>query len=382
MVRYTQTCPVLFGEGVISELGNEAKNLGITKAIVITDEFIIKVDGYKTCISSLKDAGIGIVEFTKCTADAPSDVVHEASKMAKEAQVDGVIGIGGGSSLDTAKGVNILFNNPEPVTQYFGEPQQNSGYPLICIPTAAGTGSEVTVFGVLKNSQTGAKGPAVFSTAVLALLDPLMTVTAPPGVTASTGMDAFTHAAESMTSKTENPKADLLALDAIRRIVKSLPIAYDNGNDLEARSEMLLASNLAGIAFNDAMINFGHAIAHSAGVQFGMAHGVCCALAIPEAMKYGAKVKPNKVRMIGEAMGLNFNGSENPEQIGNAVADACIKLMRKVQIPSFKAQGVSRDDLLGIADLVMSDIGFMFIPAPLSKNEVLGYLGATYDNYQ
>lgn len=382
MVRYSQTCPVIFGEGSVNELGNEAKGLGITKVIVITDEFIIKGDGYKTCIKSLKDAGIEVVEFTKCVADPPSDVVHEASRIAKEAKVNGVIGIGGGSSLDTAKGVNLLFNNPEPVTQYFGAPPQIPGFPLICVPTAAGTGSEVTIFGVLTNSQTGAKGPAVFSPASLAILDPVMTITAPPSVTASTGMDAFTHAAESMTSRTENPKADLLAFEAIRLIIKSLPKAFDDGSDIAARSDVLLASNFAGLAFNDAMVQFGHAIAHSMGVQFHTAHGVCCALAIPEAMKYSAKVKPNKVKMIGEAMGLCFGDSDSPGQIGDKVADACISLMKRVKIPSFKDLGISRDDLLGIVDLVMNDVGFLFIPAPISKEEVLGYLGSAYDNYQ
>ncbi|MCL2336374.1 MAG: iron-containing alcohol dehydrogenase [Firmicutes bacterium] len=382
MVRYSQVCPVIFGEGTSNELGNEAKNLGISKAIVVTDEFIIKGVGYQTCIKSLQEAGVGVVEYTQCQADAPSDVVHEAAKMAQEAQVNGVIGIGGGSSLDTAKGVNMLFNNPGPITQYFGQPPQKPGYPLICVPTTAGTGSEVTVFGVLKNSQTGEKGPAVFSPGSLALLDPLMTATAPPNVTAFTGMDAFTHAAESMTSKTENPKADLLALEAISLITRALPKAFANGNDLAARADMLLASNLAGIAFNDAMVNLGHAIAHSVGVRFHLPHGTGCALAIPVAMQYGAKVKPHKVKLIGQSMGLQLGESDSPEQIGNAVAAACRELMKKVQIPSFKELGVSRDDLLGIVDLVMSDIGFVFIPEPIAKEEVLSILGTAYDSYQ
>ena len=381
-MKYTQTCPVIFGEGSIKELGNEAKNLGITKAIIITDEIISKVDGYKAGIQSLKDAGVGVVEFTKCLADPPSDVVQEASKMAKEAKVDGVIGIGGGSPLDTAKGVNILFNNPDPVTQYFGAPPQTPGYPFIAVPTTAGTGSEVTVFGVLTNSQTGAKGPAVFSPASLAILDPVMTATAPPKITAETGMDAFAHAAEGFTSKMENPKADLLALEAIRLLCKSLPKAFDDGKDLAARADVILASNFAGIAFNDTMVQFGHAIAHSAGATFHLPHGVCCALSLPTAMRYSGTVKPEKVKKIGEVMGVSFSGSESPAQIGDKVADACIELLRRVKIPSFKDLGVSREDFTGMVDLVMSDIGFVFIPADIPKGQVLEYLQSAYDNYQ
>ena len=382
MVKYTQTCPVIFGEGAAKELGNEAKNLGVTKAIVVTDEIISKGDAYKSCVDSLKGAGIDVVEFTKCLADPPSDVVHDASRMAKGANVNGVVGIGGGSALDTAKGLNLLFNNPEPITQYFGGPPQTPGFPLILIPTAAGTGSEVTVFGVLTNSQTGAKGPAVFSPATLGILDPVMTISAPPGITAATGMDAFAHAAESIVSRTANPKADLLGLDAIKHIVHALPKAFDNGADIEARTEMLLASNFAGIAFNDAMVQLAHAIGHSVGVKYHIAHGIGCALGIPVAMTYSAKVLPEKVKMIGEAMGLSFDGSESAEQIGTIVTDACIKLMKRVKIPSFKELGYSKDDILSVIDLVMSDIAFMFIPAPIPKDEVLGYLAASYDNYQ
>ena len=381
MARYTQTCPVIFGEGAAKEAGNEAKALGITKAIIITDEIISKTDGYKTCIGSLTEAGIEAVEFTKCILDPPSDIVHDASRMAKNAGVNGVIGIGGGSAMDTAKGVNVLFNNPEPVTQYFGAPPKFPGYPLICIPTTAGTGSEVTVIGVLTNSQTGQKGPAVFSRAALAILDPVMTVTAPPKVTAETGMDAFSHAAECMSTKKENPRSDLLALEAIRLITKSLPRAFDDGSDIKARADMLIASNFAGIAFNDANVLLGHAIAHSAGTRFSLPHGLCCALALPEAMKYSAKIRPEKIKMVGEAMGLSFVGNESPEEIGGKVADACIKLLKRVKIPSFKEMGIQRDDLLGTADLVMSDICFTYMPVPISREEVLGYLGAVYDNY-
>ena len=381
MMRYSQVCPVILGEGIVKELGSEAKKLGITKAFVVTDEIIAKGDGYKTCMSSLKDAGIETVEFTKCLPDPPSDVVHEASRIAKEAKVNGVVGIGGGSALDTAKGVNILFNNPEPVTQYFGAPPQKPGYPLICIPTAAGTGSEVTIPGVLTNSQTGAKGPAVFSPATLGILDPTMTITAPPSITATTGMDAFAHAAESMVTIAENPKSDLLACEAIKRITRSLPKAFDNGSDMDARTDMLIASNFAGIAFNDGMVQLAHAIGHSVGAKFHIPHGIGCALGIPVTMTYSATVKPDKVKMIGEAMGLSFGVDEGGEQIGGKVSAACANLMKRVKIPSFKELGYSRDDLLGIVDLVMSDVAFNFMPSSVSKEEVLAYLGSAYDDY-
>ena len=382
MVKYTQACPVIFGEGAVKDLGNQAKDLGISKAIVLTDEPITKGDGYKTCIQSLKEADIGVVEFTQCAADSPTDVVVTASELAKKEKVDGVIGIGGGSVLDTAKGVNLLFNNPGSIVDYFGVPGLNPGYPLICIPTTAGTGSEVTLFGVLKNSQTGAKGPAVFSAATLAILDPMMTLTVPPPTTAATGMDAFAHAAEAMTSKTENPKADVLALEAIKLIAKSLPKAVADGGDMAARTDLLLASNFAGIAFGDAMIHLGHAIAHSAGVKFGLAHGLGCALGLPVAMEYAAKVKPNKVKLIGEAIGLSFGAGDSPEVIGNKVSEGIKNMLKTVKVPSLKDVGIARDDFLGMIELVMSDVGFWFLPEPISEEDALRYLEIAYDGYQ
>ena len=333
MVRFSPTCPVFFGEGVVNDLGNQVIGLGVSKVVVLTDEIIVKTDGYKLCIKSLKDVGIGVVEFTECIADSPSDVVHAASDLAKAEKVDGVVGIGGGSVLDTAKGVNLLFNNPAPVTDYFGVPAKKPGYPLICIPTTAGTGSEVTSVGVITNSQTGAKGPGVFSPVSLAILDPIMTVTLPPSITAATGMDAFSHAAEAMTSSIENPKADLLALDAIKRIAQSLPKAVENGNDMSARADLLLASNFGGLALSNALIQLGHAIAHSAGAKFHLSHGVCCALAIPVVMKYSAKVKTDKVKLIGEAIGLSFGADDNHDIIGDKVADGLWKLLKSVRIP-------------------------------------------------
>ena len=382
MMRYGQFCPVIFGEGAINELGEEAKKLGMTKVVVVTDAIIAGTDGYKTCVNSLKNAGVDFVEFTGCLPDPPSDVVQEASRFAISSNVNGVIGIGGGSTLDTAKGVNLLFNNPEPITQYFGMGPQKPGYPLICIPTTAGTGSEVTPIGVITNTQTGDKGPGIFSFASLAIADPEMTLTAPPYVTATTGMDALSHAAEAMTSNCSNPKSDLLAIEAIKRITAALPKAFDDGTDIQARSDLLFGSNLAGIAFSDARLQLGHSMAAAVGMKFHLAHGLGCALSLQQAMKFAAKVIPERVKMVGEAMGISFTGDESPEQIGCIVSDECGALMKRVKIPSYKELGISRDDLLEAVDFAMNDACFSSIPAPLSRDEVIEYLGASYDDYQ
>ncbi len=183
------------------------------------------------------------------------------------------------------------------------------------VVTTAGTGSESTGIGVVTDTENDIKN-SVIGVATLGILDPETTVTVPPETTAYTGMDAFAHAAEAITAKAPNPKSELLASDAIKRIVKYLPIAMEDGNNIEARGNLLLASNFAGIAFNDALVHLGHAIAHSIGAKFHLTHGAVCALALPEVMKYAAQVDASKVKIVGESMGITFNGEESSEQIG------------------------------------------------------------------
>lgn len=381
MGRYAQTCPIIYGVGTISLLGNEVKKLGCTKVMIVSDENVVKLDGYNKAKESLINAGLEIIEFKKVIADPPDYIINEGGELAKKEKIDGIVAIGGGSPMDAAKGINVLVNNPAPVNQYFGNPFYTPGVPVIMVVTTAGTGSESTSIGVITDTINNVKN-SVICNSTLGILDAEITTSVPADVTANTGMDTFSHAAEAITAQYPNPKSELLASDAIKKVVSSLETAVKDGRNIEARENLLLASNFAGLAFNDSLVHLGHAIAHSVGAKFHIPHGTVCALALPEVMKYAADIKSDKVKIVGEAMGISFNGKETDLELGEIVAAEIRKLSKKVDIKSLEELGIAREDFIGIADMVLADGCYNFVPKQLTKEEVQVILGSMYDNYK
>lgn len=380
MSRYAQTCPVLYGSGIVNKLGDEVKGLGCSRVLVVSDPNVILTAGYRQCIESLRTADVAIVEYSKVLADPPDYIVEEGGKLAVEEQVDGIVAIGGGSTMDAAKGMNILINNPGPIQLYFGNPLYTPGVALVMVPTTAGTGSECTSVGVITDTQNGSKN-SVICNSTLALLDPEMTYEVPPDVVTSTGMDILAQAAESITACFPNPKSQLLAADSIRRVVRYLPRALANPADIEARDELAIASNLTGIAFNDALVHLGHAIAHVLGAKFHLVHGTVCGIQLPEVMKYAAEIDPKRVEIVGKALGLEFDGEEKSGEIGEKVAVELRSFARSIGIPSLSVLGVSREALIETAPFVQQDPCYSFVPRELTVKEIEAILGAMYDNY-
>lgn len=380
MARYQQLCPIIYGEGTISLLGEEVKKLGCTRVMMVSGKTMVKSETYAKCKQSLLDAGMEIVEFNEVIPDPPDYIINKGGEIARKEGIDGIVAVGGGSPMDAAKAINILINNPPPINQYFGNPNYKPGVPVVMVVTTAGTGSESTNVAVVTDTINDVKN-SVIGVASLGILDPETTVTVPPETTAYTAMDAFAHAAESITAKEQNPKSELLASDAIRRIVKYLPIAMEYGNNMEARGNLLIASNFAGIAFNDALVHLGHAIAHSIGAKFHITHGAVCALAIPEVMKYAAEISPDKVKIVGESMGLSFEGNETDKEIGEKVASAIREFIKSINIKSLKELGISKEELIDIAPMIFDDPCYNFVPRELTKDEVVDILVNMYENY-
>ncbi|MCF6461818.1 iron-containing alcohol dehydrogenase [Clostridium sp. Cult1] len=380
MGRYAQLCPIIYGEGTINLLGEEVKKLGCTKIMMVSGKTMVKSDTYAKCKKNLLEAGMELVEFNEIVPDPPDSIINKGGEIAREEGVDGIVAVGGGSPMDAAKAINILINNPPPINQYFGNPFYKPGVPVVMVVTTAGTGSESTGIGVVTDTINDVKN-SIIGTATLGILDPETTVTVPPETTAYTGMDAFAHAAEAITAKNPNPKSELLASDAIKRIVKYLPIAMEDGKNIEARGNLLLASNFAGIAFNDSLVHLGHAIAHSIGARFHVTHGAVCALATPEVMKYAAEIDSSKVKIVGESMGIIFNGEETEGEIGEIVADTIRKFIKKLKIESLKEFGISKEELVDIAPMVFEDPCYNFVPKELTKDQVVNILINMYDNY-
>ena len=379
-MRYSQPTPIIYGPGVIKTLGKEAKDLGCTKVMLISGPTGPKRDAYQAGLKSLQEAGISVVEFNEIPGDPPDHIIDKGGEIAAREKIDGIVAIGGGSPMDAAKGINILIKNPPPINNYYG--QFFPPYvPIILIPTTAGTASEVNAICVVTDTKIHKKR-SVRCSATLGMLDPELTMSMPPATTAATAMDAFAHCAESITSKGWNPMSELLATKALSLSVANCRLAIDKPNDIDARSNLMLAANFAGIAFSNSMIHLGHAIAHALGAQLHITHGVACALQIPEVMKVVSAAKPDKVRVVGESIGVKFSGAESPVQIGEMVAGAIRDHIRNIEIPSLSAQGFTRDQIVACAEAVLEEQMIHFCPVDMTAADIANVLGAMYDNYK
>ncbi|MDR1821841.1 MAG: iron-containing alcohol dehydrogenase, partial [Oscillospiraceae bacterium] len=331
--EFKQPAPVIFGSGAIAELGARVKAMNCRRVMVIYDEGIKKFGIAKSVTDALAAQGVDYIEYGRVVSDPPCSVVNEAGAIALENGVDCLIGVGGGSSMDTAKAVAIYLLDPVPVEKYILNPPPfvDTKTPVILVPTTAGTGSECTTVAIISRPELNVKWSAFVNT-TLAIVDPALTVTLPKEITANTGLDALSHAAEAMTVNQWNYHSDLFGEAAIKKVWDNLYTAWSEPENLEARTEMALAANWAGLAFNNPVTHIGHAMSDAFGCHFHTAHGHGCALALPVALEVAAPAVPEKLKAIARAIGLTLSGSETPEQLGLLVADEIRGLMHKVEL--------------------------------------------------
>lgn len=377
---YQQLCPVMFGVGALNNMNTIVKDFSAGKVFIVCDQGVKSTGVINRITSMLENEHIKTSVFDNVMPDAPADIVNEAGLFANDFEADLIVGIGGGSSLDTAKAVAVLRDNPAPISLYYlsnGKvPEKKT--PLILIPTASGTGSEVTIMSVIHDYETDAK-EAVFRAADYAIVDPELTITVPKSVTAATALDALSHAIEAYTSLTHNPKSDILALEAIKLIMDNLETAYEDGNNIEAKTNLSFASNLAGMAFNDGGVHFGHAAAHEFGIQFHMPHGVACALTLPEVVRVTAEVMPERIKKIAEILGCK-NSCEI--EASKYVITRLIKMMKKVRIKSLKEQGISLENAVACAKGAVEKNGFIVAsPMPVSVEVMKELIENMYQTY-
>ncbi|NLA87853.1 MAG: iron-containing alcohol dehydrogenase [Clostridiales bacterium] len=381
--HFSHSADIIFGWGSVSILGEKAKELGCKKALCISDKGIEGTGIIEKVTKSLKDAGIGVVIFSGVVADPPIEVVDEGGDLAKKEGVDCLIGIGGGSSMDTAKAISILLSNPGKAKDYIlaAPVRYDTTTPVILVPTTAGTGSEVTAVAVISRPDMNTKWSAFVNT-TYAIVDPELTLTLPKGVTAHTGLDALSHAAEGMTTTLWGPHSDVFGEAAIRRIAKHLAVAYNEPSNKEARTEMMLAANFAGLAFNDPITHVGHACADALSCHFHTPHGYNCGSCLPAAMKVIAPAVPEKMAVIADALGIKLSGNETGEQLGDLVADKIRELMRTVGVKSLKEMGFKREDVLSFVPDVVSNHLSTYCPVEITEDVAREILADIYDGYQ
>lgn len=344
-VAHVFRCPgkIVTGRGCSEQVGGLAAELGIKKALLVTDPNVRAAGGVDRVVQSLAAAGLVAVLYDGVRTEPVLEYVDEALAALRREGCDGVVAVGGGSAIDTAKAAAALATSGGRLPDYqvvdrFRAP----ALPLIAVPTTAGTGSEVTRVAVVTDQQRGVK-MMLMSDALLprvAVDDPLLTVSAPPGPTAAAGIDALTHAIEAYVSRRAQPLTNTLALAAMEAIVRSLPVAWRDGGDLDAREQMMAAQLQAGLAFSNSSVALVHGMARPLGAHFGVPHGMANAMLLPTVMRWSLSGAPARYARVAEAMGVPAQRREPDEARARRGAEVVAALVRELEIPALAAYGV------------------------------------------
>jgi len=303
---------ILYGAGAVAGVGAEAARLG-SKALVVTGRgSTLKNGSLDAVCASLAAAGLGVAPFPRVEPDPSVETVEVGVALARAEGCDVIVALGGGSPIDAAKAISLLLANPGRVQDFAAKPATKAGPPIVAIPTTAGTGSEVTRVDVITDVAAKKKMPIFGDMLVpaVAVLDPELTVSMPPHVTAATGMDALTHAMEAYLSRKANPFTDPLALAAIAAIAEHLPVAVAQPGDLRAREAMLLAQLQAGLAFSNASVGLVHSMSRPLGAYFGVPHGAANALLLADVLEFLLPDCVERMARMAVAMGVDVTGLE------------------------------------------------------------------------
>lgn len=345
------------GAGAIAEVVNEAKAGGFHKAFVCTDPDLIRFHVASKVTDLLDQAGLAYEVYSDIKANPTIENVQHGVQAFKDAGADYIIAIGGGSSMDTAKAIGIIIANPEfeDVRSLEGvAPTKKSSVPIIAVPTTAGTAAEVTINYVITDVERKRKFVCVdpHDMPIVAIVDPDMMASMPKGLTASTGMDALTHAIEGYTTKAAWEMTDMFHLKAIEIIGKSLRGAVENTK--EGREGMALGQYIAGMGFSNVGLGIAHSMAHTLGAVYDTPHGVACAMMLPIVMEYNADCTGEKYREIARAMGVSNVDAMSQEEYRKAAVDSVRKLSEDVGIPA-KLEALKESDLDFLAESAYAD---------------------------
>lgn len=389
---YEFFCPVkiVAGNAALEHIPYELSNLAASRPLIVTDKGVRGAGLIDHVLNAFAESDL---EIGAIADDVPPDssttVVSRIAQLYRDNQCDSIIAVGGGSVIDTSKGVNILVSeNGTDLADFSGvgvikKPLK----PFFVIPTTAGTGSEVTLVAVVSDLERQVKLPFTSSFLLpnLAILDPRMTLTLPPHITAMTAMDAMTHAIEAFTGMAKNPISDAYATLAVRKISENLIRVLDKPDDAEARLELAQASTMAGIAFSNSMVGLVHSLGHSLGALCHLPHGLCMNLFLPYVLDYNLA---QRGEVIGELL-LYLSGAEvyarTPAHQRGAKVIEVIRQMRdelnrRCKLPrSLSETGkVSRDQLEKLADMALDDGSIIFNPVEVSREEALAVLNKAW----
>lgn len=350
-----------FGPGARKELPEVLNRLGGKKVFVVTDKGLLKFGVAKMVTDVMDEAGIPYEIFSEVKPNPTVTNVKDGLKAFKESKANVIVAIGGGSAMDTAKGIGIVANNPE-----FGDivslegcaPTKHKSVPIVALPTTAGTAAETTINYVIIDEDKQKKMVCVDPNDIpaVAIIDAELMYSLPKGLTAATGMDALTHAIEGYITKGAWEMSDMFELEAIRMISKYLPVAVEEPTNADARNGMAVAQYIAGMAFSNVGLGLVHGMAHPMGSLFDVPHGVANALLLPTIMEFNMLACLNKYPEIAKAMGIDVSGMTK-EQASQAACDAVKDLAIKVGIPQHLSElGITAEDIPALAQQALEDV--------------------------
>jgi alcohol dehydrogenase len=331
---------LLVGPGASARLGQAVAGFGHGRILIVTDGVIAKLGLLKGLTDALDAGGTSYVVFDKITPDAPIPLIEEGIAFYREHACDAIVAFGGGSSMDASKAIAVSISNPgktlRALAGYFKG--RNNPVPIYAVPTTAGTGSEVTVAAVISDPERHSKLVIVDTRIVpkMAALDPTLMTGLPPHITAATGIDALTHAVESFLGHWSTPQTDNMGLSAVGLIFENLRTAYNDGDNLQAREKMALASTYAGIAFTRANVGYVHAIAHQFGGKYHTPHGLANAIMLPHVLKFSAPAVTGRLAQL--AVRAKLGGEdEDDDTLAQKFLDGVDQLNRDLAIPTYLA---------------------------------------------
>jgi len=377
---------IMFGPGIRSEIGFEMNALGGKKVVIITDKGIVNAGVAGMVAEEIEKSELELVGiFDSIVQDARIDIINQGAAFYREKGADCMVVVGGGSVMDSAKGINILIGEGTDDFQPLADRAAlwDDAKPLpphIVFPTTAGTASEVTHAIIALDVKARVKLQITHPyNADIAMLDPELTVKLPPKITAFTGMDALTHAIEGVTSTSVSPIGDALGLHAIRLIFKYLPIAVNEPENITARGHMLIASTLAGMCFGNTMTGAVHATAHALGAHYGIPHGLANGIMLPVVMEFNVEEAADRYMMVADAMGIDVNGME-PIEAARAAVQGVKDLKKAIGLTErLKDLGIpdDREKLMPTVELAGSDSQISYNPRFTEEEDILNlYLKA------
>lgn len=357
--KMEQTVKVIFSKNISIQLLDILQENSYVKPMVVIDSFLLSTPIIEDMLAAFKKHELSYVIFDKVIPDPPIEIINSGAEEFLSNNCDSIIAIGGGSVIDSARGINIVRSFGGDIKDYVSKkeiPMKCKG--LIAIPTTSGTGSELSNALIVTDTEKNEKMAILSDNAVseFAILSPDLVKTLPKELTIMTGLDVFSHAAEAYTSKLSSPIIDSVCEKIMFLVFKYLPQAVNDPSNLEVRERMMVASALGGWVLNNGGTHLGHSLAHVIGATYHIPHGMACAYTLPVTLEYTAKVLPKKVREIGNILNLHISNESTPEEIGLMVSSAYKQFRDEgLGLNSFEEQNIKKSDLTNLVDKVVNE---------------------------